>query len=144
MKNTGWEGRGVVWSEIRSSKVVAPPMLVKDWSSVLGEKFVLCTGAYKILWGPANWVASCVVETAAILPYLAGVKWDSAWATHGVFAEAYVWKTCTRVRWALIIYLIVLWIVTTRGALLARVCRVVRLISVTLARCSHSVELTTS
>jgi hypothetical protein len=39
----------------------------------------------------------------SILPYLMGVKWDSAWATHGVFVEAYVWKTRTRVRWALIV-----------------------------------------
>jgi hypothetical protein len=41
----------------------------------------------------------------AILPYVTDVKWDSAWATHGVSAEAYAWKTCTRVRWALIVSL---------------------------------------
>jgi hypothetical protein len=69
------------------------------------SKFELCTGAYGILWGSANGVASCTTEMEAILPYLTGVKWDSAWATHGVFAEAYVWKTYTRVTWALIISL---------------------------------------
>jgi hypothetical protein len=52
-----------------------------------------------------NRVASCAAETEAILPYLMDVNCDSAWATHGVSVEAYVWKTCTRVRWALIISL---------------------------------------
>jgi hypothetical protein len=42
----------------------------------------------------------------AILPYLTGVHQDSAWATHGVSNEAYTWKTCTRVRWALIVSLV--------------------------------------
>jgi hypothetical protein len=31
-----------------------------------------------------NLVASCVAETEAILPYLTGVQWDSACATHDV------------------------------------------------------------
>jgi hypothetical protein len=92
------------------------------------SKFELCTGAYGILWGPANWVASCAIETKAILPYLTGVKWDSAWATHGVSVEAYAWKMWIRVRWALVVSLTVLWTVATHGALLARMCRVVRLI----------------
>jgi hypothetical protein len=61
-----------------------------------------------------NWVASCVAETEVILPYLIGVHRDSAWATHSASTEAYAWKTCTRVRWALI--------------LLAYACRVVRFI----------------
>jgi hypothetical protein len=52
-----------------------------------------------------NLVASCAAETEAILPYLTSVQWDSAWATHGMFAEEYVWKTWTTVRWALIISL---------------------------------------
>jgi hypothetical protein len=94
----------------------------------LVSKFELCTSAYVILWGPANWVASCAAETEAILPYLTVVHWDSAWATHGVSTEAYAWKTCTRVRWALIVSLTVLWTVATRGALLTRACRVVRLL----------------
>jgi hypothetical protein len=54
-----------------------------------------------------NLVASCVAEIEAILPYLTGVHWDSVWATHGMSIEAYAWKTSTRVRWALIISLIV-------------------------------------
>jgi hypothetical protein len=133
---------------------------VKDWSSGPMSKFELCTGAYRILWGPANWVASCAAETKAILPYLMDVKWDSAWATHGVFTETYTWKTCTRVRWALIVSLIALWTVVTRGALPGHVCHVIRLLPlqglnwlespryprlwVTLARCSHSVEISTT
>jgi hypothetical protein len=75
-----------------------------------------------------NWVELCVIETEAILPYLMVVQWDSAWATHGVSAEAYAWKTCTRVRWALIISLTASWMVATGGALLACVCHVVRFI----------------
>jgi hypothetical protein len=52
-----------------------------------------------------NLVASCATEMEAILPYLTGVQWDSAWATNSMSAEVYAWKTCTRVRWALIISL---------------------------------------
>jgi hypothetical protein len=77
-----------------------------------------------------NWVASCAAETEAILPYLTDVKWDSTWATHGVSIEAYAWKTCTRVRWTLIVSLTSSWIVATHGALRAYVCRVVRFIPV--------------
>jgi hypothetical protein len=73
-----------------------------------------------------NWVASCVTEIEAILSYLMGVHQDSAWATHDVSAETYGWKTCTRVRWTLIVSLITSWIIVTRGALLACVCRVVK------------------
>jgi hypothetical protein len=54
------------------------------------------------LWGPANLVALWVTKTEAILPYLMGVHRDSAWATHGLSAKAFTWKTCTRVGWALI------------------------------------------
>jgi hypothetical protein len=75
-----------------------------------------------------NWVALCAAETEDILPYLRDVKWDSAWATHSVSIEAYAWKTCTRVRWALIVFLTSSWIVATRGALRACVCHVVRFI----------------
>jgi hypothetical protein len=77
---------------------------------------------------PLNWVALCAAETEAILPYHTGVQWDSAWATHGVSAEAYAWKIYTRVRWALIVSLTASWIVATRGALRAYVCRVVKFI----------------
>jgi hypothetical protein len=75
-----------------------------------------------------NWVALCATEMEAILPYLTDVKWDIAWVTHSVSAEAYAWKTCTRVRWALIVSLTSSWIVATRGALRTCVCRVVRFI----------------
>jgi hypothetical protein len=75
-----------------------------------------------------NWVASCAAEMEAILPYLTDVKWDSVWATHSVSVEAYAWKTCTRVRWALIVSLTSLWIVATRGVLRACVCHVVRFV----------------
>jgi hypothetical protein len=75
-----------------------------------------------------NWVVSCATETEVILSYLMGVQWDSAWATHGVSAEAYAWKTCTMVRWALIVFLTASWTVATRGVLRAYVCHVVRFI----------------
>jgi hypothetical protein len=111
---------GLIWnSELKGSS----PHLCQLGTDRLApmSEFELCTGAYMILWGPTNWVASCAAETEPILPYLMGVKWDSAWATHGVSTEAYTWKTCTRVRWALIVSLTALWIVATHGALLARV-----------------------
>jgi hypothetical protein len=152
----GRKGSGLIWnSELQGDS----PRLCRLRTDRLAlvSKFELCTGAYEILWGLANWVASCVIETEAILSYLMGVHQDSAWATHGVFAETCTWKTCTRVRWALIIYLTTLWTVATHGALLARMYRVVRLLPlqglnwlesqrypwiwVTLARCSHSVVI---
>jgi hypothetical protein len=153
------KGNGLIWN---SELQCGSPHLCRLMTDRLApvSKFELCTVAYEILWGPANWVASCVNETEAILSYLTDVQWDSAWVTHGVSTEAYVWKTCTRVRWTLIIYFTALWTVATRGALLACVYRVVRWIPlqglswleslwypqiwVTLARCSHSVELSTS
>jgi hypothetical protein len=150
----GRKGSGLIWnSELQGGS----PRLCRLRTDRLASmsKFELCTGAYRILWGPVNWVVSCAAETEVILSYLMGVKWDSAWATHGVSTEAYTWKTCTRVRWTLIIFFTALWTVATRGALLAHVCCVVRLLSlqglnwleslrypriwVTLARCSHSV-----
>jgi hypothetical protein len=54
------------------------------------SKFKLCTGAYGILWGPANLLASTVAELDDTLPYLTGDTRDSAWAVHGVSTEAYV------------------------------------------------------
>jgi hypothetical protein len=57
-----------------------------------------------------------------------GVHQDSAWATHGVSTEAYAWKTCTRVRWALNVSLASSWMVATCGALLACVCCVIMFI----------------
>jgi hypothetical protein len=155
----GRKGSGLIWnSELQGGS----PRLC--WLRIdrlaLVSKLELCTGAYRILWGPANWVASCAAETKTILPYLTDVKWDSEWTTHGVSTEAYAWKTCTRVRWALIVSLTALWTIATRGALPGRVCRVVRLLPlqglnwlesprypriwVTLAHCSHSVKISTS
>jgi hypothetical protein len=155
----GRKGSGLIWnSKLQGGTPRLCRLRIDRLASV--SKFELCTGAYGILWGPAYWVATCAAETKAILPFLIDVQWDSAWATHGVSTEPYVWKTCTRVRWALIVSLTVLWTVATRGALLAYMCRVVRLIPlkglnwlesprypriwVTLARCSHSIELSTS
>jgi ABC-type sulfate transport system permease subunit len=50
------------------------------------------------IWSAANIVASCVTELDNTLPLFMGVQWDSVQATHGVFAEAYARKDCTRVR----------------------------------------------
>jgi hypothetical protein len=155
----GRKGSGLIWnSELQGGSPHLCQLRTDRLAPV--SKFELCTGAYRILWGPVNWVALCVTETEAVLPYITGVHRDSAWATHGMYAEAYVWKTCTSMRWALIISLIVLWTIATCGALPACMCRVVRLLPlqglnwlespwypriwVTLACCSHSVELTTS
>jgi hypothetical protein len=66
------------------------------------EQALECTAHMGHMESP-NRVVSCVAEMEAILPYLTGVHWDSKWATHGVSAEAYAWKMCTRVRWALIV-----------------------------------------
>jgi hypothetical protein len=57
--------------------------------------------------GPANLLALTVAELDDTLPYLMSDTWDSAWDTHGVSAEAYAWKTCTRVRWVRLDSLIV-------------------------------------
>jgi hypothetical protein len=45
------------------------------------------------LWGLANLVVSCVTELDNTLPRFTGVQLGSVWATHGMSAEAYVWKT---------------------------------------------------
>jgi hypothetical protein len=95
------EGGWVVWSEILELQGGSPRLcrLRTDHLASM-SKFKLCTGAYGILWGPANLLASTVAELDDTLPYLTGDTRDSAWAIHGVSTEAYVWKTCTRVRWA--------------------------------------------
>jgi hypothetical protein len=67
----------------------------------------LCTGAYGIFWGPTKILASSVAEFDDTLPYLMDDRRESAWATHGVPAEAYTWKMCTRVRWSQLDSLIV-------------------------------------
>jgi hypothetical protein len=74
------------------------PTLVRfEWTS-----FELCTSVYEIFYGPTNLLASWVTELDDNLPYLMGVKRDSAWATNDVSVEAY-----TRVRWAWLHSLIV-------------------------------------
>jgi hypothetical protein len=125
-----WMGRlrmgWIVYSELQDGS----PRLCRLRPASVGSKW---TSFWNVLTHMGhiespNWVVSCVAETEAILPYLTGVHWDSAWATHGVFEEAYAWKTCTRVRWALIVSLTATWIVATHGALWAYVCCVVRFI----------------
>jgi hypothetical protein len=82
-------------------------MLINDRVSwALSNKHLIMYQHIGDLLAPANLVASCVTKIEAILPYIMGVHGDSAWATHSVSAEAYTWKTCTRVRWALIVSLI--------------------------------------
>jgi hypothetical protein len=56
-----------------------------------------------------------------------GASRDSAWATHGVFTEAYAWKTCTRVRWARLDSVIVIVNCCHSWCLRSYVCRVIRL-----------------
>jgi hypothetical protein len=121
----GRNGSGLIWnSELHGGSPRLSWLRTDRLAPV--SKFELCTGTYGISWGLANWVASCVTKTEAILSYLTGAYWDTAWATHGVSIEVYAWKACTMVRWALIITLTVLWTVATCGALLCRMCRVVR------------------
>jgi hypothetical protein len=123
----GRKGSGLIWySKLQCGSPrlcqLRPASVGYEWISIW---YVLThTRHMKSL----NWVVLCVAETEAILPYLMGVQWDSVWATHDVSTEAYTWKTCTRVRWALIVSLTTSWIVVTRGAIWACVCRVVRFI----------------
>jgi hypothetical protein len=123
----GNEGK---WSDLifGASRWSPPSVSIKarvDWVRMNKHLNVLMHTGY--MESP-NWVASCATKIEAILPYLTDVKWDSAWATHGVSAEAYAWKTWTRVRWALIISLTSSWIVATHGVLRTYVCHVVRFI----------------
>jgi hypothetical protein len=96
----GKKGSGLIWySELQGGSHclcrLRPASVGSEWTS-----FELCTGTYRIFWGPANLLASMVAELDDTLPYLTGDTRYSAWATHGVSTKAYVWKTCTRVRWA--------------------------------------------
>jgi hypothetical protein len=122
----GMKGSGLIWySELQGGSPhlcwLRPASVEPWWTSI----WIVLTHM-RHMESP-NWVALCVSKTEAILPYLTGVHRDIAWVTHGVSAEAYAWKTCTRVRWALIVSLTSSWIVATHGALLACMCRVVRL-----------------
>jgi hypothetical protein len=123
----GRKGSGLIWnSELQGGSPrlcrLRPTLVGSEWTSIWN---VLTHMRHM---ESLNWVASCAAETEAILPYLTDVKWDSAWATHSVSTEAYAWKTCTRVRWALIISLTASWTVATRHVLWACVCHVVRFI----------------
>jgi hypothetical protein len=75
-----------------SSKVVAPPLLIKaciGWALLNKHLNVLMhTGYMESL----NWVASCVDELDDTLPRFTSVQWDIFWATHSVSAKAYTWK----------------------------------------------------
>jgi hypothetical protein len=75
-----------------------------------------------------NLVASCVDELDDILPRFMGVQWDSVQATHGVFTEAYMWKTALGRGRTRPNSLTVSWTIATHGAILACVCCVVRFI----------------
>jgi hypothetical protein len=123
----GRKGSGLIWnSELQGGShrlcLLRPVSIGSEWTSIWN---VLTHMGH--IESP-NWVASCAAEIEAILPYLMGVQWYSAWSTHGVFTEAYEWKTCTRVRWALIISLTVSWTIATCGTLWACVCHVIRFI----------------
>jgi hypothetical protein len=123
----GRKGSGLIWySELQGGSPhlcrLRPALVGSEWTSIWNV--LMHMGHME----SANWVASCAAEMEAILPYLTDVWWDSVWVTHGVSAEAYAWKTCTRVRWALIISLTVSWTIATRGVLRACVCHVVRFV----------------
>jgi hypothetical protein len=103
----GRNGSGLIWySELQDG--ISCLCRLRTDRSALVSMFVLCTGTYGILWDPSNLLASTVVELDDTLPYLMDDTQGSAWATHGVSAEAYAWKTCTRVRWARLDSLIVI------------------------------------
>jgi hypothetical protein len=111
----GRKGSGLIWySELQRGSPrlcqLRPVSVGSEWTSI--RNILAHTGHME----SPNWVASWAAEMEAILQYLMGVQWDSAWATHGVSDEAYAWKTCTRVRWALIVSLTASWIVATRGS----------------------------
>jgi hypothetical protein len=109
----GRRGSGLIWySKLQGGS----PRLCRLKPASVGSKWISFWNvlAHTGHMESPNWVASWAAGMEAILPYLTGVQWDSAWATHDVSAEAYAWKTCTKVRWALIISLTASWIVATR------------------------------
>jgi hypothetical protein len=75
-----------------------------------------------------NLVASCVDELGDTLPHFTSVQWDSVWATHGMPAEAYAWKTTLGQGRTRLDFLSSSWTVATRVAFVAHMCRVVRFI----------------
>jgi hypothetical protein len=77
---------------------------------------------------PQTFVALCVNGLDNILPRFTGVQWDSVRATHGVSAEAYTWKMTLGWGMTQLDFLASSWIVATRVAFVAHVCRIVRFI----------------
>jgi hypothetical protein len=59
----------------------------------LNEQALIMYWCIRDFWGPTNLVASTVAEMDNTPPYFKDVQWDSVYATHGVSAEAYAWKT---------------------------------------------------
>jgi hypothetical protein len=93
-------------------------------SWALMNKHLIMYWCIQDLWGPANLVASCVTELDdTIPPYRCYTGW--CWATHGVSAEADTWKTALGWDRTRPDSLTASWTIGTRGALLARRCRVV-------------------
>jgi hypothetical protein len=95
----GRKGSGLTWySKLQGDSPhpcrLRPASIGSEWTSIWN--LLTHTGHMEF----PNWVASCAVEIEAILPYLTGIQWDSAWATHDVSIKAYAWKTCSWVRWA--------------------------------------------
>jgi hypothetical protein len=109
------KGSGLIWySKLQDGSPrlcrLGPTSVGSEWTSIWNVM------AHTKQMESPNLVASWATETEVVLPYLTGVQWDRAWATHGVSIEAYMWKTCTRVRWALIVSLTASWIVATNGS----------------------------
>jgi hypothetical protein len=78
------------------------------------------------LWGPTNLVTSYVTELDDTLPRFTGVQWGSIRATHSLSSEAYAWKMALERGRTWPDSVTTSYTVATRGALLARGCRVVR------------------
>jgi hypothetical protein len=129
MENTGWKDKSGLDHKLRTIWWLPPPVSIKAHISwALMSKHLIIYWRIRDLWGLANLVVSCVTELDNTLPRFTGVQLGSVWATHGMSAEAYVWKTT--LGWGRTWHdsLTVSWTVATRGALLAHGCRVVRFI----------------
>jgi hypothetical protein len=123
----GRKGSGLMWNlELQGCSPclcrLSPASVGSEWTSIWN--ILTHTGHME----SPNCVALCVDKLDNILPHFMGVQWDSVRATHGVFAEAYAWKMAVGWGRTRPDFLIMLWIVATRGALLTYVCRVVRFI----------------
>jgi hypothetical protein len=122
-----WMGRlRVVWI-INSKLQGGSPHLCQLMPTSIGSKW---TSIWNILthmghMESLNWVASCVNELDDTLPCFMGVPWDSVRVTHGVYGEAYAWKTALGRGRTQPDFFVTSWIVATGGALWGYVCRVV-------------------